>query len=154
MIGIGDQDIISLRDLCRQPDIDADRIQTILERLLRIMDNIWGFTSPHPASRCCPATTPMLPPQLLLRVGQARADAAVTAITPTQLPAQDLPPGTAVSLAGFAVQKVDPARRTITLRLPMASPAQRPLACGCASPTASPCRSMRPSRSSSWHMAR
>src|SRR5262245_11256626 len=66
LAGVGDHDILSLHDFCRQPDVDADRIQMVLERLLRIMDNIWGFHAAAPAFALQPSYDPVLPPNLLL----------------------------------------------------------------------------------------
>jgi tetratricopeptide (TPR) repeat protein len=117
MMGIGDYDIISLRDFCRQPDVDADYIQTMLERLLRIMDNVWGFSSAAPDFALPPSYDPVLPPNLLLRKRSFPAGTAITSISPKRLPVHPLQPGDAVSLIGFAVQKVDPAGRAVTLRI-------------------------------------
>ena len=74
----------------------------------------------------------MLPPNLVIRTGSVPAGMPIMAITPRRLPIRDLQPGEAVSLSGFAVQKVDPARRTVTLRARRHGPMRRPLACGSA----------------------
>jgi tetratricopeptide (TPR) repeat protein len=116
MMGGGGHEIIGLRDFCLQPDVGVAHIQAVLERLLRIMDNVWSFHSAVPNFAFQPSYDPVLPPNLLVRTGSVPAGAPLIAITPKRLPARNLQPGQAVSLAGFAVQKVDPARRTITLR--------------------------------------
>jgi tetratricopeptide (TPR) repeat protein len=138
MIGVGDHDILSLRDFCRQPDIGADRIRAALERLLRIMDNIWGFHVAVPDFALQSSYDPVLPPNLLLRVGVTPAGAAITPISPAHLPTHELQPGDMVSLAGFAVQKVDPARRTVTLRVPEGQPGAPAFAVRLRLPAASP----------------
>ncbi|HEU5097396.1 MAG TPA: tetratricopeptide repeat protein, partial [Roseiflexaceae bacterium] len=123
MMGSGNLDIISLGDFCLQPDVGVAHIQAVLERLLRIMDNVWGFHLALPNFSLQPSYDPVLPPRLLIRTGKARADTPITSIAPRRLPARDLQPGEAVSLTGFAVHKVDAARRTITLRIPATRPA-------------------------------
>ncbi len=65
----------------------------------------------------------MLPPKLLLRTGIARPGIPIMSIAPRRLPLRDPQPGEAVSLTGFAVQKVDSARRTVTLSIPAGRPA-------------------------------
>jgi tetratricopeptide (TPR) repeat protein len=122
MMGLGDHDIISLRDFCRQPDVDVDYLQTVLDRLLRIMDNVWGFSSAAPNFDLRPSYDPALPPNLLLRARAFPAGTPITAISPRKLPALALRPGDVVSLSGFAVQKVDPAGRAVTLRVPAGRP--------------------------------
>ncbi len=122
LMGIGDHEIISLRDFCRQPDVGADHVQTVLERLLRIMDNVWGFNYAAPNFALRTSYAAVLPPDLLIRAGPLPPGAAVTSISPDRLPARTPQPGDLVSLAGFAVQKVDSAWRTVTLR----TPADRP----------------------------
>jgi Tfp pilus assembly protein PilF len=122
MMGGGDQDIISLYDFCRQPDVGADHIQTVLERLLRIMDNVWGFNYAALNFSLLSSYELVLPPHLLIRTSSFPAGAAITLISPRSLPRSALQPGDAVSLTGFAVQKVDPARRTVTLRGPATRP--------------------------------
>lgn len=122
MMGSGSYEIIGLHDFCLQPDVDVAHIQAVLERLLRIMDNVWGFHSAVPAFALQPSYDPVLPPNLLIRTGSIRTNTPIMTITPRRLPLRDLQPGEAVSLAGFAVQKVDPARRTVTLRVPAARP--------------------------------
>jgi tetratricopeptide (TPR) repeat protein len=118
MMGSGNHDIVGLRDFCLQPDVGVAHIQAVLERLLRIMDNVWGFHSAVPSFALQPSYDPVLPPNLLIRTGNIHAGTPIMGITPRRLPMRDLQPGEAVSLAGFAVQKVDPARRTVTLRVP------------------------------------
>src|SRR5215208_4878931 len=49
MMGSGTHDIIGLRDFCLQPDVGVAHIQAVLERLLRLMDNVWGFYSAAPS---------------------------------------------------------------------------------------------------------
>jgi tetratricopeptide (TPR) repeat protein len=122
MMGLGDHDIISLRDFCRQPDVDVDYLQTVLDRLLRIMDNVWGFSSAAPNFDLRPSYDPALPPNLLLRARAFPAGTPITAISPRKLPALALRPGDAVALSGFAVLKVDPAGRAVTLRVPAGRP--------------------------------
>jgi tetratricopeptide (TPR) repeat protein len=122
LMGSGSQDIIGLRDFCLQPDVGVAHIQSVLERLLRIMDNVWGFHSAVPDFALQPSYDPVLPPNLLVRSGSPAAGTPSVAITPKRLPLRDPQPGEAVSLAGFAVQKVDSARRTVTLRAPAARP--------------------------------
>jgi tetratricopeptide (TPR) repeat protein len=122
MMGIGDHDIISLRDFCRQPDVDADYLQTVLDRLLRIMDNVWGFSTAAPAFDLRSSYDPALPPNLLLRQRAFPAGTPIIRISPRRLPKQPVQPGAAVALSGFAVQKVDPVGRAITLRVPSGRP--------------------------------
>jgi tetratricopeptide (TPR) repeat protein len=122
MMGLGDHDIISLRDFCRQPDVEAGYLQTVLDRLLRIMDNVWGFSSAAPDFDLRSSYDPVLPPNLLLRKRAYPADTPITHISPRRLPAQLLQPGDAIALSGFAVQKVDPAGRAVTLRVPSSKP--------------------------------
>src|SRR5689334_16691543 len=122
LMGSGSHDIIGLRDFCLQPDVGVAHIQAVLERLLRIMDNVWGFHSAAPAFALQPSYDAVLPPNLLVRTGSLRSGTPIVSITPRRLPVCDLHPGQAVSLAGFAVQKVDLAQRTITLRVPAARP--------------------------------
>jgi tetratricopeptide (TPR) repeat protein len=121
MMGSGNLDIIGLRDFCLQPDVDVALIQAVLERLLRIMDNVWGFHTAAPNFAFQPSYDAVLPPKLLIRPA-ARAGAPHTLISPRRLPLRDLQPGDTVSLTGFAVQKVDRARRTVTLRVPATRP--------------------------------
>jgi tetratricopeptide (TPR) repeat protein len=122
MMGLGDHDIISLRDFCRQPDVDVDYLQTVLDRLLRIMDNVWGFSSAALNFELRPSYDPVLPPNLLLGARAFPAGTPITAISPRKLPVLALRPGDAVALSGFAVQKVDPAGRAVTLRVPSGRP--------------------------------
>ncbi len=122
MMGSGNHDIIGLRDFCLQPDVGVAHIQAVLERLLRIMDNVWGFHSAVPTFALQPSYDPVLPPKILIRAGIIRPGMPIMSIAPRRLPVRDLQPGEAVSLTGFAVQKVDPARRTVTLRVPAARP--------------------------------
>ncbi len=117
-IGSGSLDIMSLRDFCRQPDVGADYIQIVLERLLRIMDNVWGFNSAAPNFALGPSYDPVLPPHLLIRSRSSAPATAITLISRRSLPTHSLQPGDAISLSGFVVQKVDPACRTVTLRAP------------------------------------
>ncbi|HET9221761.1 MAG TPA: hypothetical protein VFO07_04620, partial [Roseiflexaceae bacterium] len=122
MMGLGDHDIISLRDFCRQPDVDADYLQAVLDRLLRIMDNVWGFSSAAPDFDLRSSYDPALPPNLLVRARAFPAGTPISPISPRKLPARAPQPGDAVLLSGFAVQKVDPLGRAVTLRVPAGRP--------------------------------
>jgi tetratricopeptide (TPR) repeat protein len=116
-IGGSSYEITSLREFCRLPDVSVERLQVVLERLLQIMDNIWCFNRVAPSFNFHSSYDRVLPPLLLVQAGVAPG-AAPTPVNPRNLLAQPLRPGDPVALAGFAVQKVDPARRTITLRAP------------------------------------
>ena len=101
---------------------DQDSNVQLLDRLLRIMDNVWGFSSAAPNFDLRPSYDPALPPHLLVRTRAFPAGTPITPISPRKLPTHALRPGDAVLLSGFAVQKVDPLGRAVTLRVPAGRP--------------------------------
>ena len=117
-MGGGGADILSLRDFCAQPDVSPHDLALVFERLFRIMDNVWGYHAATPGFALEPSYAAALPPQLLVYPAEPLAGAPITAISPQSLPASPLRPGDAIALAGFAVRKVDPMYRTVTLGLP------------------------------------
>jgi tetratricopeptide (TPR) repeat protein len=123
MVSIGGQEIVSLHEFCDQPDVGEERVQAVLERLLRIMDNVWGFHRAVPDFDMRGSYDAVLPPHLLLHAVAFPADAVVTPITPDRLPSPLPKIGDAVVLLGFAVHKIDPLHRTLTLRAPIGAPA-------------------------------
>jgi hypothetical protein len=123
MVGIGGQEIVSLREFCDQPDVGEERVQAVLERLLRIMDNVWGFHHAAPDFDMRGSYDAALPPNLLLRAAAFPPEAAITRIDPNRLPSPLPEIGGAVALVGFAIHKIDPIHRTLTLRAPAGTPA-------------------------------
>jgi tetratricopeptide (TPR) repeat protein len=123
VIGLAGQDIVSLREFVQQPEVAAERIAEVIERLLRIMDNIWGFHRATPDFDMRAGYDAALPPNLLVELAELPASTPVLLVTLRELPARDIQPGQAVELRGFVVHKVDPAYRTITLRAPEGAPA-------------------------------
>ncbi|MBC8075812.1 MAG: phosphotransferase, partial [Chloroflexales bacterium] len=114
-MGSGSPDILSLRDFCCQPDVSPSELALVFERLLRIMDNVWGYNAATPNFAMQASYAGVLPPQLLVRPAVPPEGAAITAITPENPPTFALRPGAAVALAGFAVRKVVPSHRTVSL---------------------------------------
>jgi tetratricopeptide (TPR) repeat protein len=124
LLGSDDQDIVSLGDFFRHPSVSAEQLQKVIERLLRIMDNIWGYHYPTATMAFSTCYEQALPPGLLIRAEEAPEGATPITIEAGQTP--PVAPGDVVALLGFLVHKVDPEQRTITLLTPTASPsAQR-----------------------------
>lgn len=121
VMGGGNFDIMSLRDFCRQPDLRGDFLQTVLDRLFRIMDNVWGFHSVAPDFALHTSYDLTLPPHLLIRQAAVPPDIDITLLSPRDLSAGALQPGDAVAISDVMVQKVDPATRIITLCQPATS---------------------------------
>lgn len=117
-MGSGSPDIQSLSDYYHEPDLSPRDLALVLERLLHIMDNVWGYYTVTPEFVLKASYARKLPPQLVVRPAAASAAAPATLITPAALPAATPAPGGLIALSGFVVRKVDLARRTVTLDLP------------------------------------
>lgn len=116
LLGAGDHDIVSLGDFMRHPGVGVEQLQKLLERLLRIMDNVWGYHHPAGVAAQQPSYELALPPGLVLAASAPHsAPTLIAAGQPLDVEPQ---PGESVALGGFVVQKVDPERGTVTLAAP------------------------------------
>ncbi|HEX6386968.1 MAG TPA: NB-ARC domain-containing protein [Anaerolineae bacterium] len=119
LMGGGAFEVETLRDYLHRPEVNAEDARHVLDRLLRMMHNLWGHHSLQSAFQLRASYDHLLPVNLLVhpRSGEPKAD--VLTVTPVSLPGVSIEPGDYVRLSGFVVNKVNPDTRTVTLRQPV-----------------------------------
>lgn len=120
LMGGGAFEVTTLRHYLRRPEVGAEDARHILDRLLRVMHNLWGHHSLQSEFQLRPSYDPLLPVNLLVQAHSGEPMANVQTITPASLPGTSVEPGDYVRLSGFAVSKVNPDTNTLTLWPPAA----------------------------------
>jgi tetratricopeptide (TPR) repeat protein len=120
MVASTTSEVVSLERYVMLGDVTVAQLETALERLVRIMDNVWSYGTTTPAFVYQHSYNSILPPNLVLQPDTSRATRMVMTISLDCLPSAPPQQGARVALRGFAVRKVDAARRTVSLRLPPA----------------------------------
>lgn len=120
MIAGTTSEVVSLERYVTMPDVTVTQLEAALNRLVRIMDNVWNHAVSKPAWVFQHSYARVLPPDLVLHLEPGAAGRAVMTISPSGVPLVLPQPGTPVALHGFAVRKVDAERRTIGLHRPHA----------------------------------
>ena len=119
LMGGGAFEVVTLRDYLRRPQVDADNARHTLDRLLRMMHNLWGHHSLQSDFQLRASYDQLLPVTLLVHAESIEPTAGVHIVTPLSLPGVSVEPGDYVRLSGFVVSKVNPDTRTVTLRPPV-----------------------------------
>ncbi|MDH3675814.1 MAG: hypothetical protein OES12_09990, partial [Anaerolineae bacterium] len=118
LMGGGTFEVVTLLEHCRQTELTGGDVCSVLERLFRIMQNIWDYHHPDPDFQLQSSYDQVLPVNLLIQDHPLSSTDQPYLITPTTLPTEPLGRGDLVRIAGFALSKVNPVTQTITLRQP------------------------------------
>jgi tetratricopeptide (TPR) repeat protein len=118
LMGGGTFEVVTLLEHCRQTELTGGDVCSVLERLFRIMQNIWDYHHPNPDFQLQSSYDQVLPVNLLIQDHPLSSTDQPCLITPTTLPTELLGRGDLVQIVGFALSKVNPVTQTITLRQP------------------------------------
>lgn len=111
-------EVVSLHDYCRRADVTPGEVNRVLERLLKIMRHIWSFNDTRPEFHLSLSYDHLLPVNLLVQHRALSAAEQPHLITPDTLPREPLKAGDPVRISGFALNKVNPDTKSMTLKRP------------------------------------
>ena len=118
LMGGGAFEVTTVGNYLSRPEVTPEQASQTLERLLRMMDNLWRHHTLVPQLHLTNSYSHLLPVDFRFQSMPKSEGARIHAITPETWPADSLELGDWVCLSGFLVCKVNPDTKTATLQLP------------------------------------
>ncbi|GAB4578142.1 MAG: hypothetical protein Fur0022_08750 [Anaerolineales bacterium] len=118
LTGGGAFEVLTMREFLCRAETSLEEIRRIFDYLLRNMHNFWRFNTPEQNFSFSDSYDHLLPVHLLIQYQKFDSTENVEEIHPHHIPVQLPVKGSKVRAVDFAVHKVDPTTKTVTLQIP------------------------------------